>query len=96
MNRIDNVLIRPLLTEKTANQQVDSNQYAFEVGLQATKIEIQQAVQQLFGVKVSSVRTLVVRGKVKRFGRHFGKRSNWKKALVTLNEGETLNVYGGV
>ena len=96
MNRIDNVIIRPLLTEKTANQQVDANQYAFEVGLHATKIEIQQAVQQLFGVRVETVRTQVVRGKVKRFGRHYGKRSNWKKALVTLPEGETLNVYGGV
>ena len=55
--------------------------------------EIAQAVEALYGVKVSQVRTIVVRGKMKRFGKHSGKRSNWKKAYITLAQGSTLNLY---
>ncbi len=96
MKRIDDVIVRPLLTEKTTRLQEEANQYAFEVGADCTKIEIKEAIQSLFGVRVDEVRTQVVRGKVKRFGRYYGKRANWKKAIVTLPEGEILNVYGGV
>jgi large subunit ribosomal protein L23 len=96
MKRIDDVIVRPLLTEKTTRLQEESNQYAFEVGDAATKIEIKQAIESLFGVRVATVRTQVVRGKVKRFGRYHGKRANWKKAIITLPEGEELNVYAGV
>ena len=73
-----------------------SNTYAFEVGRESTKIEVKEAVQQLFGVRVEKVRTQVVRGKVKRFGRHHGKRSNWKKAYVTVAEGQSLDFYTGL
>ena len=69
------------------------------VGVQSDQIvvaEIKEAVQQLFSVRVTDVRTMVVRGKNKRFGRHFGKRSNWKKALVTVAEGDTLDFYSGL
>ena len=58
-------------------------------------IEIKEAVERLFDVRVATVRTMVVRGKVKRFGRHYGKRPNWKKAYVTVDGDEVLNVYGG-
>ena len=96
MRRIDNIIVRPLLTEKATLLADSCNTYAFEVGAKATKIEVKNAVQELFGVQVTGVRTLLVRGKNKRFGRHFGKRSNWKKALVTVAEGETLDFYSGL
>jgi len=96
MRRIDQIIIRPLLTEKATAMNEESNIFSFEVGKNTTKIEIKQAVQSLFGVKVEDVRTMVVRGKVKRFGRYFGKRPNWKKALVTVADGEDLNFYSGL
>jgi large subunit ribosomal protein L23 len=63
------------------------------VNLGANKIQIKEAVEQFYGVKVDGVRTLVVRGKIKRSGRFSGKRSNWKKAYVRLAEGESINVH---
>jgi large subunit ribosomal protein L23 len=69
------------------------NTYLFEVGLEANKLQIKDAVERYFGVEVSDVRTLIVRGKSKRFGRHTGKRSNWKKAYVKLAEGHSLNFF---
>lgn len=96
MRRIDDVILRPLLTEKATALADTENTYLFEVGTQVTKIEIKEAVQQLFSVRVVDVRTMVVRGKEKRFGRHFGKRSNWKKAMVTVAEGDSLDFYSGI
>ncbi len=96
MRRIDQIIIRPLLTEKATAMNEESNTFAFEVGKDTTKIEIKEAVQSLFGVKVDKVRTIIVRGKVKRFGRYYGKRPNWKKALVTVADGEDLNFYSGL
>jgi large subunit ribosomal protein L23 len=96
MKRIDNIIIRPLLTEKASMLQEAQNTYAFEVGTDASKIEIKQTIQELFGVQVTKVCTQVVRGKNKRFGRYYGKRSNWKKALVTVAEGETLDFYTSI
>lgn len=95
MRRVDQIILRPLMTEKSAMATEADNTYAFEVGKDATKIEIKEAVERLFDVRVSTVRTMVVRGKVKRFGRHYGKRPNWKKAYVTVDGDEVLNVYGG-
>lgn len=94
MNRVDQIILRPLMTEKSALATEAENTYAFEVGRNATKLEIKQAVERLFDVRVGKVRTMIVRGKEKRFGRHFGKRSNWKKAYVTVEGDEILNVYG--
>jgi large subunit ribosomal protein L23 len=96
MKRIDNIIIRPLLTEKASMLQEAQNTYAFEVGTTASKIEIKQTIQELFGVRVTKVCTQVCRGKNKRFGRYYGKRSNWKKALVTVAEGETLDFYTSI
>ena len=95
MRRVDQIILRPLMTEKSAMATEADNTYAFEVGKDATKIEIKEAVERLFDVRVSTVRTMVVRGKVKRVGRHYGKRPNWKKAYVTVDGDEVLNVYGG-
>jgi large subunit ribosomal protein L23 len=96
MKRIGDILVRPLMTEKSAVMMEETNTYAFEVGRHTTKIEIGHAISDLFNVRVKQVRTMVVRGKVKRFGRYFGKRSNWKKAFVTLHEDDSLNIYTGV
>ena len=93
MAELHEVLIRPIVTEKSMTLSEVDDTYVFAVGLGANKIQIRQAVEQVFGVRVESVRTLIVRGKNKRFGRYYGKRSNWKKAYVKLAEGNTLDFF---
>lgn len=93
MAELHDILVRPLITEKGSLLQEGDNTYLFEVGGGANKLEIQSAIERVFGVKVLDVRTCVVRGKSKRFGRFVGKRSNWKKAYVRLAEGDTLNFF---
>ncbi|MEN0066337.1 MAG: 50S ribosomal protein L23 [Myxococcota bacterium] len=90
---IKDTLIRPLVTEKSTSLLGTDRSYAFEVAIDATKPQIAKAIESFYGVEVESVRTLVMRGKVKRFGRRFGKRKNWKKAYVTLSEGHELNLF---
>jgi len=95
-NSIYQVLKRPLVTEKTNGLRETKNDYAFEVATDANKIEIRQAVESLFGVKVKSVRTCIARGKFRRTRKGFGQKPNWKKAVVTLHEGETIELFEGV
>ncbi|MEQ1564075.1 MAG: 50S ribosomal protein L23 [Myxococcota bacterium] len=90
---LKDTLVRPLVTEKTTSLLGTDRTYAFEVALDATKPMIKHAIELHYGVQVDSVTTAVVRGKVKRFGRFHGKRKNWKKAFVTLSEGQTLNLF---
>jgi large subunit ribosomal protein L23 len=90
---LKDTLVRPLVTEKSTTN-VGDDTYAFEVSLASTKSQIASAIEQFYGVEVSAVRTAVVRGKTKRFGRHYGKRKNWKKAYVTLADGHAINVFG--
>lgn len=90
---LKDILVRPLVTEKTMAQLGNEQTYAFEVGLGANKIQIKRAIESFYGVRVDRVRTMVIRGKVKRFGRRWAKRSNWKKAYVTLAAGESLDLY---
>ncbi len=90
---IHSILRRPVVTEKTTLLKEDHNQVVFRVRKDANKIEIRKAVEQLLGVKVSSVNTSVTRGKTKRMGRHFGQRSNFKKAVVTLAPGEEVEFF---
>ncbi len=90
---IKDTLIRPLVTEKSTSLLGTERSYAFEVSVDATKPQIRKAIEEFYGVEVESVRTLIMRGKVKRFGRRFGKRKNWKKAYVTLSEGHELNLF---
>ncbi len=90
-------LIRyPLLTEKTMGAKESYNQYAFAVDRQANKVEIKKAVETLFNVKVQGVRTLCVKGKEKRVGRNVGKRSDWKKAIVTLEPEQKIEFFEGM
>ena len=90
------VIKRPVLTEKTTLQKELSNQVTFEVDRRANKIEIKGAVERIFKVKVIDVQSMVVRGKTKRVGRFSGKRSDWKKAIVTLKPGEQVPFLEGV
>ena len=89
------ILIRPIVTEKSTTHLGSEQTYAFEVGLNANKVEVKRAIEKFYDVSVADVRTIVVRGKVKRFGRHHAKRSNWTKAYVTLAEGDSINLYEG-
>ena len=81
------------LTEKASRLREDDNKVVFEVAREANKIEIRQAVEQLFGVSVLDVNTMVLRGKLKRMGRGYGKLRNWKKAIVTLKEGDSIQFF---
>jgi large subunit ribosomal protein L23 len=103
------IIKRPLLTEKSARLRetggaakapAEGDSYAqqavFEVARDANKVEIRSAVQALFNVTVTDVRTLVVRGKVKRVGRFSGQRPAWKKAFVTLKAGDSIEFFEGV
>jgi large subunit ribosomal protein L23 len=89
------ILRRPRVTEKGTRMAAKHPVVVFEVPVHANKVEIRKAVQSVFNVEVASVRTLIVRGKTKRRGKYIGKRSNWKKAIVTLADGQALDLFGG-
>ncbi|MGM0574940.1 MAG: 50S ribosomal protein L23 [Myxococcota bacterium] len=90
------ILKRPVITEKTNRLREENNQYVFEVKPDTNKVDIRRAVEALFSVRVTDVRTMGMRGKVKRFRRGFGKKPNWKKAIVTVREGEVIDIFEGV
>jgi len=92
------VIKKPLVTEKVLAHSGDENhkRYTFVVDLRADKPLIRSAVEQLFKVHVTDINTSVVRGKNKRIGRSVGRRSNWKKAMVTLKPGEKIELFEGV
>ena len=94
MNKFD-VLIRPIITEKTTLL-MQENKYTFQVPMNANKVEIRKAVESIFNVKVEKVATIRVLGKTKRMGRTMGKRSDYKKAIVTLKAGESIELFEGV
>jgi large subunit ribosomal protein L23 len=96
MERLYDIIKRPLLTEKSTSISEKQNSYVFEVAACADKIEIKEAVEKLFNVKVRNINTMVMHGKMKRVGRHQGRRSKWKKAIVTLNEGQKIQLFEGV
>jgi large subunit ribosomal protein L23 len=89
------VIKGPLITEKLDKAREKFRQYSFLVDREATKHEVRNAVETLFKVNVEGVRTLIVRGKVKRMGRSMGKRPNFKKAIVTLKEGDKIDLFEG-
>jgi large subunit ribosomal protein L23 len=93
--RIYDIVRRPVITEK-ATRGSENNQVTFEVALDASKPEIKLAVEALFDVKVTSINTLRVKGKEKRFKGRLGRRSDYKKAIVTLNEGQHIDVTSGI
>lgn len=94
-NKAYKTLIKPLITEKAANLAAE-NKYVFTVDKSANKIEIAKAISALYGVWPESVNTVKNKGKKVRYGRHFGKRKDWKKAVVTLPKGSSINIYEGV
>ena len=94
-NRLYEILLSPRVTEKTSLVGDDSNQYVFEVASDANKSEIRAAVEELFEVNVKSVRVVNVKGKSKTFKLRPGRRNNWKKAYVRVQEGQTLDFLGG-
>jgi large subunit ribosomal protein L23 len=89
------ILKRPLLTEKSTTQKESLNKLFFQVDRRANKIEIRQAVEQIFKVDVVDVTTLTISGKVKRVGRILSKRPDWKKAIVTIKPGQQVKFFEG-
>ncbi|RKZ08528.1 50S ribosomal protein L23 [Candidatus Fermentibacteria bacterium] len=90
------IIVRPLVTEKSTVLREESNQYAFRVIPSATKRQIAAAVEELFDVHVIDVRTMRMLGKKKRLGRNLGRKPSWKKAIVTLASGDTVDFFEGV
>ena len=88
--KLEDVIRRPLITEKTTVMREDGRTVVFEVARAANKIEIKRAIEKLLGAKVAEVRTALAHGKMKRQGKFQGRRSDWKKAYVTLREGEKM------
>jgi len=95
MKEAQRIIRRPLVTEKSTRQKDEGNQYAFEVDRKANKVEIQSAIERLFKVNVVGIRTCNILGKMKRLGRKHGKRPDWKKAIVTLKEGDRIDFFEG-
>jgi len=93
--RLMKILLSPVVSEKSAMAADAARQFAFKVAPDATKPEIAQAVEQMFDVKVDQVRTVNVKGKQKRFGAMLGRRADWKKAYVRLQEGHDIDFAGG-
>ncbi len=88
--KLTDIIRRPLITEKTSIQREDGRTIVFEVARDANKVEIRQAIYNLLGAKVDTIRTGIVHGKIKRQGRYAGQRPDWKKAYVTLREGQKM------
>lgn len=89
------IIIKPVISEKSVDLMQD-NRYCFKVAITANKIEIKKAVEEIFKVKVTDVATMRVKGKVKRMGRYQGKTAAWKKAIVTLADGHTIEIFEGM
>ena len=88
-------VVRPVVTEKTSAAYQARGEYVFQVAPDATKPAIRSAIEKLFGVKVTGVWTMNVRGKMRRMGKTSGTRPNWKKAIVTLREGDKIEIFEG-
>ncbi|HEU0094708.1 MAG TPA: 50S ribosomal protein L23 [Vicinamibacteria bacterium] len=96
MNRdARNVLVKPLMTEKSMQRKEELNAVTFRVSIDANKVEIRQAVEKVFNVKGATVRTASHEGKWKRMGKYEGRRPNWKKAIVTLAPGHKIELVEG-
>ena len=92
MSRPHDIILRPVLTEKTATE-LEAGKIVFRVRRDATKYQIKEAMRELFGVRVSKVNTLIMPGKPKRWGRLQGRRAPYKKAIIKLAEGENLDLF---
>ena len=95
MATLHRTIVRPLVTEKTSAAYQARGEYVFEVAPDATKPAIRAAIEKLFGVHVTAVWTMTARGKARRVGRATGTRPNWKKAIVTLQDGDKIDIFEG-
>ena len=95
-NDMYGIIVRPLVTEKSTRANEETNKVTFVVRKDANKIEIKRAVEEVFGVNVLEVRTLNNRGKKKRVGARQGRKPDWKKAVVSLREGDRIDLFEGV
>ena len=96
MRKVSEILVKPLVTEKSHEQLDRHGAYTFVVANDANKIEIADAIEKQFNVKVKDVRTMRYAGKQKRMGKHQGRRASWKKAVVTRAEGDSIELFEGV
>ena len=94
--RIDDVIVRPLVTEKSTLGREERNEVAFAVDPRASKHDVRRAVEELFSVRVDAVRTMRMPRKTRRVGRFIGNRPAWKKAIVRLAEGQSIEFFEGV
>ena len=92
-NRMFTLIKRAVVTEKASDDTANRNAYHFRVPTDASKIEIRETVERLFEVDVTSVNTMCVRGKFRRRGYTAGRKSDWKKAMVTVAEGQTIDIF---
>jgi large subunit ribosomal protein L23 len=95
MPDLHQLIVGPVVTEKSSAAYQARKEYAFRVHPEATKPQIREAIEKLFNVSVTDVRTLVVRAKRRTYGRHVGRRSSWKKAIVKLKDGDAIPVFEG-
>lgn len=96
MKHVGQILVRPVVTEKSTLQRYAGSLYTFEVSMNANKYEVAQAIEKTFGVQVESVRTASFLGKIKRVRKGVGSRSDWKKAFVRLAAGQSIEALEGV
>jgi large subunit ribosomal protein L23 len=96
MRNIHDVIVRPIVTEKSTDLHDRQKKYSFVVAREANKVEIARAIEKLFPVTVRDVNTMQYRGKERRVGKNVGRRASWKKAVVTLREGDTIEIFEGV
>jgi large subunit ribosomal protein L23 len=96
MRSLNDVIVRPIVTEKSHAQLDERGAYTFVVAKEANKVEIAKAVEKQFNVKVKDVRTMRYAGKEKRMGKWVGRKAAWKKAVVTLAEGDSIEIFEGV
>jgi large subunit ribosomal protein L23 len=90
------IIIAPIISENTMDQMQEANTYTFKVAKTANKVEIRNAIEEIFSVNVVNVNTMNVRGKKRRLGFHVGKKPDWKKALVKLAEDDEIEIYEGL
>ena len=96
MKEAQDIIISPIITEKSMDMMESTNTYTFKVDKGSNKVEIKNAVEEIFHVDVLKVNTMNVRGKHRRMGVHEGKRPDWKKAMVKLAEGDEIEIFEGV
>ena len=95
MSSLHRTIVRPIVTEQSSVAYQERGEYTFRVASDATKTSIRAAVEQLFGVKVTGVWTSNQRGKARRVGQQIGRRPHWKKAVVKLRDGDTIDIFEG-